>query len=160
MGAEVHRLAQGRDEDDERLLFVSAPMDATRVRYREQLFVTMPRGARSPPTRLPPGPSRRWQLCSGPDRGAVKSAGPLHVHADISRCGRGQIDFPAGLPGGVLRRQQVDPRHFRLVLGPHTITVGRGGPDHGQSSRQVGNAVHTASNPAGCSPISAPRSGL
>jgi len=77
-------------------------MDATRVRYREQLFVTMPRGARSPPTRLPPGPSRRWQLCSGPDLGAVERRAPRsrrapHVHADISRCGRGQIDFPSGL---------------------------------------------------------------
>ena len=52
----MHRLAQGRDEDDERLLFVSAPMDATRVRYREQLFLTMPRGPPTPPRAHPSRP--------------------------------------------------------------------------------------------------------
>ena len=91
------------------------------------------------------GPVQEMAARQRPRSGRRRAPAPhprraLHGRANISRCGRCQIGFPAGLPGGVQRRQQVDPRHFQLVLGLHTITVERGRPDHGQSSRQVGDS--------------------
>jgi hypothetical protein len=86
------------------------PSAGMRHMSREQLSLTVSRQAESPSPRPTPARSSGTRLgtdgdCFAPGCARHDDHRMRHIDADISSCGFDEINFPAGLFEGVLRRQ-------------------------------------------------------